>query len=163
MVIIARNCGCSGATCGCLLVAGTGIEITGTGTTANPFTVVNTASDIASSFEVNDTTTLNLTLAGGGTNLDPFILSGVVTLTLPQLTDVNNPAGVPLAGDAIIYVGTSGAGGHWEFHRAFASFTTGGRPSAVTVGAGATYWDTTLGKPGWSNGAVWKDAAGATI
>ncbi len=41
--------------------------------------------------------------------------------------------------------------------------TTANRPSASIVGAGARYYDTTLGKPIWSNGSVWKDAAGTTV
>lgn len=40
---------------------------------------------------------------------------------------------------------------------------TGSRPSAVTMGAGAMWYDTTLAKPIWSNGTVWKDAAGTTV
>lgn len=40
---------------------------------------------------------------------------------------------------------------------------TGGRPSAATVGLGAQFYDVTLGKPIWSNGSVWKDAAGNTV
>ncbi|WP_417462847.1 hypothetical protein [Kordiimonas sp.] len=39
--------------------------------------------------------------------------------------------------------------------------TTGNRPSAASVGAGATMFDTTLGKPIWSDGSQWVDAAGA--
>lgn len=41
--------------------------------------------------------------------------------------------------------------------------TTGNRPSAAAVGAGAQRYDTTLGMPIWSNGSVWKDAAGNTV
>jgi hypothetical protein len=40
---------------------------------------------------------------------------------------------------------------------------TGSRPSAASVSAGAQFYDTTLGKPIWSNGTVWKDAAGTTV
>ena len=43
------------------------------------------------------------------------------------------------------------------------SFTTAGRPSAATIGAGASVYDTTLGKPVWSDGTNWKDAAGNTV
>lgn len=42
-------------------------------------------------------------------------------------------------------------------------FTTATRPSAETVGAGVQIYDSTLGKPIWSNGSVWKDASGATV
>jgi hypothetical protein len=40
---------------------------------------------------------------------------------------------------------------------------TANRPSASDVGAGAQFYDTTLSKPIWSNGSVWKDAAGNTV
>lgn len=40
---------------------------------------------------------------------------------------------------------------------------TGSRPSAATVGVGAQFFDTTLNIPIWSNGTVWKDAAGNTV
>lgn len=40
---------------------------------------------------------------------------------------------------------------------------TGSRPSAATAGAGSQFYDTTLGIPIWSNGTVWKDAAGTTV
>jgi hypothetical protein len=39
--------------------------------------------------------------------------------------------------------------------------TTGGRPSVTTVGL--QIYDTTLSKPIWWNGSVWKDAAGTTV
>jgi hypothetical protein len=42
-------------------------------------------------------------------------------------------------------------------------FTTAGRPTAANAGVGATYYDTTLSKPGWSDGTNWKDAAGTNI
>jgi hypothetical protein len=43
------------------------------------------------------------------------------------------------------------------------TFTTAARPSAVDWGQGMSYFDTTLNKPIWSNGSVWKDAAGTTV
>lgn len=43
------------------------------------------------------------------------------------------------------------------------SYTTAGRPNAATLGAGCMYYDTTLSKPGWSDGTVWRDAAGTAI
>ena len=41
--------------------------------------------------------------------------------------------------------------------------TTANRPSAASAGNGSQFYDTTLGKPIWSNGTVWKDAAGNTV
>lgn len=43
------------------------------------------------------------------------------------------------------------------------AFATGSRPSASTAGAGATIFDTTLGKPIWSNGTGWVDATGTAV
>jgi len=41
--------------------------------------------------------------------------------------------------------------------------TTANRPSAASVGAGSQFYDTTLSKPIWSDGAVWRDAAGTAV
>lgn len=41
--------------------------------------------------------------------------------------------------------------------------TTGARPAAATVGAGFTYFDTTLGIPIWSNGAAYVNATGTVV
>lgn len=41
--------------------------------------------------------------------------------------------------------------------------TTAARPSASSVGAGTMIYDTTLSIPIWSNGTVWKNAAGTTV
>jgi hypothetical protein len=43
------------------------------------------------------------------------------------------------------------------------SGTTSERPNAVQVGAGATFFDTTLVKPIWSDGTVWRDATGTAV
>jgi hypothetical protein len=43
------------------------------------------------------------------------------------------------------------------------SYATGSRPSAATAGVGKQIYDTTLHLPLWSNGTVWKDAAGNTV
>lgn len=42
-------------------------------------------------------------------------------------------------------------------------FTTATRPSASTVGAGSQIYDTTLGKPIWSDGTWWRDATGTNV
>jgi hypothetical protein len=160
---MARNCNCSGSTCGCQIIAGNGIGITGIGTAASPFQITNTGASLSDSFSVANTTTLGLVLLGSGTNEDPFILSGNVTLKLQQLSDVSNPSGVPVAGQSPVYVGTSGGDGHWEFHRPFQPLATGSRPTAASAGAGGTYYDTTLQKPAWSDGATWRDAMGTAV
>ena len=43
------------------------------------------------------------------------------------------------------------------------TYATSGRPPANAVGRGATYFDSTLGRPAWSTGSAWVDAAGTTV
>jgi hypothetical protein len=160
---MARDCNCGGQSCGCLIVAGAGIQVTGIGTADNPFVIRNIASDLASSFKVSDTLTLDMVLAGSGTNLDPFILQGNVTLQMQQLSDVSNPGGAPTAGTSPTYVGTQGAGGHWEFLRPFRVFATADRPTPASAGVGGAIYDSTLKLPVWSDGAAWRNAAGAAV
>lgn len=40
---------------------------------------------------------------------------------------------------------------------------TAGRPSPTTSGPGAQWYDSTLSKPIWSDGTVWRDAAGTAV
>jgi hypothetical protein len=42
-------------------------------------------------------------------------------------------------------------------------YTTAGRPGAASLGAGSCYFDTTLNKPVWSDGTVYRDATGTTV
>lgn len=41
--------------------------------------------------------------------------------------------------------------------------TTANRPTAISAGQGAQFFDTTLNKPIWSDGANWRDAAGTVV
>lgn len=43
------------------------------------------------------------------------------------------------------------------------AYATGSRPSASAAGAGAMAFDTTLGKPIWSDGTTWRDATGTAV
>ena len=56
---------------------------------------------------------------------------------------------VPLASSAGVHV--------WP------SYTTANRPTAANAGVGGACFDTTLGKPIWSDGTNWKDATGTTV
>ena len=160
---MARNCNCSGSSCGCRILGGTAIAITGIGTTSDPYIVTNTGASLGTALLVNDTSTLDMVKTGAGTNVDPIILSGNVKLRLQQLTDVNDPQGNPVKGDVVTYIGTSGTDGHWEFRQPFPAYATTGRPAATALGVGSTYYDTTVSKPAWSDGTIWRDAAGVAI
>lgn len=124
---MARNCGCGGASCGCLIEAGNGITITGIGTAADPFRVTADIGDLDSAMSFQNSATVTWSITGSGTPIDPLVISAT---SLRQ----NLPA-----------------------------YTTAGRPSAATAGVGGYYYDTTLSKPGFSNGTLWKDAAGTNI
>lgn len=105
---------CRDAGCNCKLAAGPGIQISGSGTSANPYVVKTDAPGLAESFQVNDTESVNLTLRGSGTPNDPFILQGDATIRLTALADVDDPEGGPAVGEVPTWVGVGGAG-HWEF------------------------------------------------
>lgn len=127
MVSPIARCSCSGQTCNCLIVGGSGVLVAGSGTPANPYTVSLEAPDFGDVFRVNDTATLNLTLVGAGTADDPLILSGVATPRLLDLADVDDDSG-PLNGEVPVWVG--GGSGHWEFQAPPAN------PGAVNVSVG---------------------------
>lgn len=46
---------------------------------------------------------------------------------------------------------------------AVAAYSTTNRPNAGSVPAGSHIYDTTLGKPLWSNGSAWHDAVGTAV
>jgi hypothetical protein len=50
-----------------------------------------------------------------------------------------------------------------EFVPAQRAYATSARPPATVVRPGGQIFNTTTGKPEWSNGTVWKDAAGVTV
>jgi hypothetical protein len=55
--------------------------------------------------------------------------------------------------------GATGAAGS----EVLTSYTTADRPSAVTAGAGALYYDLTLSEVGVSNGVTWLDSVGQIL
>ena len=130
------NCGGS---CSCSLKVGTGLTLTGSGSLDNPF-LIQIDGGFQDTFTVEDTATIDLRLNGAGTALDPFVLRADASVSMGQLTDVNDPEGTPASGDTVVWV-TDAGDPHWEF-----------RPpppnpaGAVNVGPGIT-GDGTLGAP----------------
>jgi hypothetical protein len=61
------------------------------------------------------------------------------------------------------YQKASGTGNTGWHAVGFQPFTTAARPTAALGGIGGTYYDTTLSKPGFSDGTAWRDAAGTAI
>ncbi|MDQ1536872.1 MAG: hypothetical protein QOE58_1265, partial [Actinomycetota bacterium] len=79
---------------------------------------------------------------------------GVGGADLAFVTDNTHDLGQPVNRPRYVRAGTAIVTG---------AAATGGRPSASVAKAGAMFYDTTLGKPIWSNGSVWKDSAGTTV
>jgi len=119
------RCGCSGSTCSCLVTAGSGVAVSGTGTEANPYVIDVVGSDIAGTFAVADTSTVDMNLAGSGSTADPYVLSATATLALTALSDITS-GDVPASGDVPVWNGST-----WDFQP---PPTT--PPGAVNVGAG---------------------------
>lgn len=105
---------CGGSGCSCLIQAGTGITVEGSGTPTNPYVITSQTPELADTFRVRDTPTVNMTITGSGTTGDPYELRAESTLKLSQLADVQDPQGGPSAGESPVWVGT-GATAHWEF------------------------------------------------
>lgn len=121
------RCGCSGSTCSCLVTAGSGVAVSGTGTEANPYVIDVVGSDIAGTFAVLDTSSVDMTLDGSGSTADPYVLSATATLALTALSDITS-GDVPASGDVPVWNGST-----WDFAP---PPTT--PPGAVNVGAGLT-------------------------
>lgn len=124
------SCGCAGSTCSCLIVAGPGISVEGTGTGANPYQITSSSSDISGLLLVQDTPSVDLTLSGAGSDADPYRLSAVAAQALVELRDVGGAA--PQVG--YVPTWTAAAGGNparFEFKPA-SSVPVG----SISVGAG---------------------------
>jgi hypothetical protein len=105
---------CGDESCSCLVQAGDGIQVSGSGTQSNPYIITSDLPDFSQSLSVRDTATINLTLSGSGREADPFVLSGTSSLKMTDLSDVADPEGGPIVGDVPVWVG-AGVLGHWEF------------------------------------------------
>jgi hypothetical protein len=81
------RCSCVGGQCNCLVVAGEGQVITGSGHPSDPYVITNTG--IRGALKVQDTQTVDLTLNGNGVAADPYLLSARTTVRLlVDMTDM---------------------------------------------------------------------------
>jgi hypothetical protein len=82
-------------------------------------------------------------------------------ITAPQgATYYNYGAGTTGFGQYVKGSGTGNTGWHAV---GFQPFATASRPAASLAGVGGTYYDTTLSKPIYSDGTVWRDSAGTAV
>jgi hypothetical protein len=119
------RCTCDGGKCSCLVLAGSGIDVSGSGSASNPY-IISATQDLTSRIQVADTDSVDMHATGSGTDDDPLTISADVTLSLDDLTDVTAPT--PSSGDTITWNGTQWVAGPPAVVP----------PGAVNVGAGLT-------------------------
>lgn len=151
--VACTNCG-GGSTLSTSIVAGTGVVVTGSGTVANPYVIGSVVGETPT-FQVRDSSTVNLTLFGSGTEDDPYTLSGDTSgaSRLAALADVQGAS--PDGGDSPVWVGSS-VSGHFEFQPNGVWYVTSTtRPAAPYQGLQIKETDT--GKRYEFDGSTWVD------
>jgi hypothetical protein len=78
------RCGCSGATCSCLVQGSGNVTVSGAGSQSNPYIVSSNLN-----MQVADTSTIDFSITGDGSVGNPYILSGTSALDLDELLDVD--------------------------------------------------------------------------
>lgn len=98
-------------------------------------------------------------VSGIGTEADPFVVRAILAY-ISQVIQFNDSASIDFTvtgqgsiGDKMIVTAVTKT-------QRFPPYTTAGRPSAISAGEGAFYFDSDLNMPIWSDGATWRDAAG---
>jgi len=135
------GCNCINVGCQCTVMGGSGIAVTGIGTSGDPFIITNSRPDVGVGdtpsldlskqagvitgvvrlgplLSVRDTESVDLTLSGSGTEVSPFVLSGAI-------------AGVDLTGGSTGDVMTQQIDGSWA-----AGPATQAPAGTVVVGGG---------------------------
>lgn len=116
------RCGCAGS-CECVLQAGPGISIGGSGDVDNPFVISSAAGNVAAT----DTPTLDLEAVGAGTLPDPVSISGNVRIA----TDPGNA--LVVGGDGLL-VSCAAVQACID-----TTYVLGRISSAITAGQGLSY------------------------
>jgi hypothetical protein len=78
------RCGCSGATCSCLVQGSGSISVSGTGSVASPYLI-----SAALNLNVLDSGTVDMAITGDGSTGNPWVISANANLDLNALTDVD--------------------------------------------------------------------------
>lgn len=100
------RCGC-GASCSCLITAGSGVQVDGIGTVENPYVISSDASELLDRIEFVDSSTIDFSASGVGTLLQPMQVTATASLAMTDLTDVE---GTPADNQVPVWVVD-----HWEF------------------------------------------------
>jgi hypothetical protein len=92
------RCGCSGSTCSCKVIGGGLVNVSGSGSAANPYTI-----SVEQAFSVSDSSTVDLTMTGTGSAGDPYTLSADAAIDMVDIIDFDDSGGS--AGDVIALQG----------------------------------------------------------
>lgn len=94
---------CCGSGDTAIIIAGQGIVVDGTGQLGSPYVIALESGQV--SLTVSDTDTIDMNIVGDGSPDAPFTISGVATVSMRMLTDVDG-ASVPTLGDVPVFNGT---------------------------------------------------------
>jgi hypothetical protein len=105
-------------------------------------------------FQITDLTKLDNSPWAGGTFLtDSFGVAAFKTPATFLVWYVDFGAGRTKINPIALFQGVVNSG----------DSTTANRPNAVIAGTGGMWFDTTLHKPIWSDGSIWRDATGTAV
>lgn len=94
------RCSCVGGQCNCLVVAGEGQVVTGSGHALDPYVITNAG--ISGALKIEDTQTVDLSLNGNGLAADPYVLSAAARVRLlVDMVDMK-PGEIAANGDTIV-------------------------------------------------------------
>lgn len=133
------GCGCSGGSCGCSIVAGPGLVITGTGNASAPFVI--TLAPTADTIPVDLAGPLDLSSFGGYSTVRVMLNANATSVLLPTA------GAAPGRIDMLV---VQGAGGSRTISWPAAVIWPGGTDPVLTTTNGATDWITLI-----QAGGVW--------
>lgn len=92
------RCGCSGTTCSCKVTGAGLVQVTGSGSSANPYII-----SVEQAITVLDSSSIDFTITGTGSSGDPYVITGDATLNVGDLVDMDDSANT--AGNVIAIQG----------------------------------------------------------
>ena len=94
---------CCGGGSSVVITGGEDVIVTGSGTVNDPYVI---SGNIDVVLQAKDTPTVTLDLTGTGNANDPFVLSAIATVSVNDLTNVNDPT-PPVLNDTLLFDGTN--------------------------------------------------------